>query len=141
MLGRITWKLLCLNLSSPSCGAFFTNKLTTNSVEKTLSEDDSHSVKFPDIYGTRKFSTMFTRVHHWHLWRGRWNQPTSSHTVSFRYILILSSHVCLWLRSDPFPASLARKFVYEYLIPPMGVTCSGCLFYCHFITLIKFGEE
>ena len=40
-----------------------------------------------------KFMTTVTRVCHWFLVRARWIQSTSSHFISFRFILILLAHL------------------------------------------------
>jgi len=48
--------------------------------------------KFPTFYGTR----------HWSLSWARWIQSTTSHNISLRYILILSSHLRQGLLSCPF---------------------------------------
>jgi hypothetical protein len=48
-------------------------------------------------YGTQKFATVFVRDRHWSLFWASFIQPISSHPVSLRHILILSSHVFLGL--------------------------------------------
>jgi len=56
--------------------------------------------KFSAFYEARKFITVFTRSCHWSLSWSKWIQSTSSHTLSLRYILILSSHLCIGLPSS-----------------------------------------
>jgi hypothetical protein len=69
--------------------------------------------KFPIIYGTQGFSTVFTRYCHWSLSLARCFQSTPSHPVSQRSILILSHcdsflpNSCLFVF---FPASALKSF-------------------------------
>jgi hypothetical protein len=79
--------------------------------------------KFPAFYGTRRFITVFTRACHWSLSWARWIQSTSSHTLSVRSIMILSSHVRLRLQGGYFPSGFPAKIPYTFLISPMRATC------------------
>jgi len=70
------------------------------------SEANSHSAnqeinsfRFPSSYGTQRFITVFTSVHHWSLSWARWIQSTPSQPISQINILILFSY----LRSGLFP--------------------------------------
>jgi hypothetical protein len=79
--------------------------------------------KFLAFYGTRRLTTVFTTARHWSLFWSRWIYTTSSHLISLRFILILSSY--LWLR---FPSCLLlscfrSKIVYGFLISPMRAIC------------------
>jgi hypothetical protein len=51
--------------------------------------------KFTVSYGTRRFITVFTRTRHWYPSWSRCTQSTTSHPISLRSILILSSHLHL----------------------------------------------
>jgi len=51
--------------------------------------------KFSAFYGTWRFITVLTRARHWSLCWARWIQSTPSHSISLRFILILSSHLYL----------------------------------------------
>jgi len=59
--------------------------------------------KFPAFYGTRRFITALTNLHHLSL---SWTSPIQSiypHPTSWRSILILSTHLRLGLLSGLFP--------------------------------------
>ena len=59
--------------------------------------------KFPTFFGTQVFVTSFTRSRHLSLSWSRPIQSTSSHPTSWRFVLILTSHLGL-----VFPAELTR---------------------------------
>jgi hypothetical protein len=59
--------------------------------------------KFPAFNCTRRSVTVFITVRHWTLIWARLRQPTPSHPIPLRYILILSSHF-LSTRSVSFPS-------------------------------------
>jgi hypothetical protein len=58
------------------------------------------------FYGIWRFITMFTRTHHWLIWI----QSTPSYPISSRFLLILSSHLCLCIMSGLFPSGFATKY-------------------------------
>ena len=49
--------------------------------------------KFPAFHGTRRYVTALTSVRHLSL---SWASPIQSHPTSWRTILILSAHLCLY---------------------------------------------
>jgi hypothetical protein len=59
--------------------------------------------KFPTFYGIQKFITAFTRPHHLPLSWARSIQSMPHHSISWRFILILSSHLSLGLPSVFIP--------------------------------------
>jgi hypothetical protein len=59
---------------------------------------------FPAFYGTRNFIIMFIRAYHWTLTSARQIQSTTSHPVSSRFTLILSSSSMSILPSGPLPS-------------------------------------
>ena len=65
--------------------------------------------KFPAFHGTRKFITALTSVHHLSL---SWASPILSiypNPTSWRYVLILSTHLRLGLPSCLFPSGFRTK--------------------------------
>ena len=60
--------------------------------------------KFPTFYGTRRFITAVTSIRHLSLFWASSIQSIPPYPTSWRYILILSSHLRLGLPSDLFPS-------------------------------------
>jgi hypothetical protein len=77
---------------------------------------------FPTFYGTRRFITAFTRALHWSLpWaRSIWSIP--SYPISLRSILILSTHLRLYLPSGLFPPGFPINILYAFLFTPIRAT-------------------
>ena len=68
--------------------------------------------KFPAFHGTRRFITAFTSVRHLSL---SWDSPIQStypHPISWRSILILSTHLRLGLPSGLLPSGFPTKTLY-----------------------------
>ena len=68
--------------------------------------------KFPAFHGTRRFITALTSVRHVSL---SWTSPIQSiypHPTSWKYILILSTHLCLGLPSGLLPSGFPTKTLY-----------------------------
>ena len=71
--------------------------------------------KFPTFHGTRTFITALTSVRHLSL---SWASPVQSiypHPTSWRSILILSTHLRLYLPSGLFPSGFPTKTLYTPL--------------------------
>jgi hypothetical protein len=103
LLDKTTWKIT----SSPSW------------------EADSHSSsqEIPRLYWNRSFITVFTAAHHWSPSWARRIQSTTSHPISLRSTVVLSSYLCLGLASGLFPSSFPTRNLYKLLISPMRATC------------------
>ena len=70
------------------------------------------------------------------------DQSTSlPHPTSWRYILILSSHLRLALPSALFPSGFRIKTLYELFLSPIRNTCPNHLILLDLITLIMFDED
>jgi len=65
--------------------------------------------KFPTIYGTKMFVTMFTRACCVSLSEVWWVQSTSFHPISLWCILVLFSHLFLGLPGGLFPSGFPPK--------------------------------
>ena len=95
--------------------------------------------KFPAFHGTRRIITALTSVHHLSL---PWARPIQSiypHPTSWRFILILSTHLCLGFPSGLFPSGFPTKTLYTPLSSPIRATCPAHLL--DFITCTILGEE
>jgi hypothetical protein len=65
------------------------------------------------------------RIHmspHWSLSGARSIQFRPSHSISVRYILILSGHLRLGLPSDLFPSGYPTNILYAFLSSPICAT-------------------
>jgi hypothetical protein len=72
--------------------------------------------KFPALYGTRKFVTVFTNARHLSLsWPSSF-QSITQHSPSWRFVLILSSHLRLGLPSGLFPSGFPIKTQCKYIL-------------------------
>lgn len=67
--------------------------------------------KFPDLYLTQKFITVFTRVSHWTLSCGRWIHYKLSQHISLISISLLPPCLFLGLPSDFFFQVFQLKFL------------------------------
>ena len=97
--------------------------------------------KFPSFHGTRRFITALTSVRHLSL---SWASPIQSiypHPISWRSILILSTHLRLSLSCSLLPSGFPTNTLYNPLSSPMRATCSAHLILLDFITRTVLGEE
>ena len=83
--------------------------------------------KFPAFHGTRRFITALTSVRHLSLPWASPIQSTYPHPTSWRFILILSTHLRLGLPSGLFPSHFPAKTLYTPLSSPIHATCPAHL--------------
>ena len=79
--------------------------------------------KFPAFHGTRMFITFLTSVRQQSLSWANSIQSTHPHPISWRYILILSTHLRPGLSSGLFPSSFPTKNLYASLPFAIRATC------------------
>ena len=97
--------------------------------------------KFPAFHGTPRFITALASVRHLSL---SWASPIQfiyAHPTSWRYILILSTHLRLGLPSGLFPSSIPTKTLYIPFSKPIRATCLAHLNLLDFITRTILGED
>ena len=96
--------------------------------------------KFPALYETWRFITTLTSAHHLSLSCATAIQSMPPHPTSWRFILILFSHLCLSLPSGLLPSGFLTKTLYTPLIIQICATCSTHLI-LSLITWKILGEE
>ena len=79
--------------------------------------------KFPAFYETRRFITAPISVRHLSLSWARSIQSMHPHPISWRSIVILTSHLCLRLPSGLLPSCFPAKTVYASLPPTRYMPC------------------
>ena len=84
-------------------------------------------MKFPAFYGTRRFITAFTSARHLSLSWVSSIQSMPPHPTSWRFILILSSHLRLGLPSGLFPSVFPHQNPVYVCLFPIRATCPAHL--------------
>jgi len=97
--------------------------------------------KFPAFHGTRRFITALTSVHHLSLSCAIPIQSIHPHPTSWRYSLILSTHLRLGLPIGLFPSGFPTKTVYTPLSSPNHATFPFHFILLDFIAHTILGEE
>ena len=91
--------------------------------------------KFPALYGTRRFVTVFTSVHHLSLsWANSIQSPPPP--TSRRSNLIFSSHLRLGLPNGLFPSGFPTRTLCTTLSSPIRATCLAHLILLDFMWYI-----
>ena len=115
--------LLLYSYLLTSCSMAFRQKITGSQLVKKISE----------FYGTRRFITAFTSAHHLSLSSARKIQSLPQHRTTLRSILILSSHLSLFLPSGLLRSRFPTKTINTPLFPH-SATCPAHLIILDFIT-------
>jgi hypothetical protein len=69
------------------------------------------------------------------------SQMNPVHTISLRFILILSYHLSLGLSSGFFPPGFPIKIFYSLLISPMHATCPAHLIHNSFTATVTKAQK
>jgi hypothetical protein len=96
--------------------------------------------KLPAFYGTRRFITALTSAHHLSLSWASCIQSTHPHPTSQRFILILSSHLCLGLPGGLLPSGIPTKTLYTLLPSPICTTCPAHLILLDYKSDVSIGS-
>ena len=97
--------------------------------------------KFLTFYAILRFITAFTSTCHLSLSWASLIPSIPPCPTSWGSILILSSHLCLGLKSGLFPTGFHTKTLYTPLLSPIHAICPTHLIILDFITLTILGEE
>jgi hypothetical protein len=76
---------------------------------------------------------------HQFLCRGKLMQSTTSHAISLKSVLIMSSHLCIGLTGGLFPSGFLPRLCIHF--PFVHATCLAHLTLLHLIILIIFRKE
>jgi len=97
--------------------------------------------KLPAFYGTRRFITAFTSARHLFLSWASSIQSITTHTTSWKSIIILPFHLRLGLPSGLFPQISPTKTLNTPLLTPIRGTYPAHLIILDFITRKILGEQ
>ena len=119
------------------------NRKTTYCMEWSPSVDQfSASQEIPHILWNPRFITALTSAHNLFLTWARTIQSMHAHSISWRYILMLYSHLPLVFPSGIYPSGFPTKTLYApHLVTPAYVLHAQPIHSSRLITWIIFGEE
>jgi len=102
----------------------FTHSLTHSMEHSPSWKANSHSLfkKFLPFYGTRRFITVSKETRNWSISWARRIQSSTSHPISLRNNLILSTHLHLDLLSGLFPSGFPTEICTHF-------SCLPCVFH------------
>jgi hypothetical protein len=88
---------------------------------------------------TKNFDIVITRTLHWTLSRARWIQSTPSRSISFKPIVILSSHLHPGLPNVLCPSGFHTNILHIIPFPPTRATFPAHPILSYFLSLLIFG--
>ena len=97
--------------------------------------------KFPTFHGKWRFITAFTSARHLFLSWARSIQSTPPHSMSWKSVFILSSHLILGLPNGLFPSGFPTKTVYASPLSLIRAKCPAHHIILDFINRKLLGEE
>ena len=96
--------------------------------------------EIPRIFGTRRFLTILTSARHMSLSWANSTQSPQFPLTSWRYILLLSSHLRLGLPNVLFPSGFPTRTLFTPLPSPIRATCPAHLILLDFTTRTILGK-
>ena len=97
--------------------------------------------KFLAFCGTWRFITAFTSAHHLSLSWASSIHSMPPHPTSWRFIIMLSSHLCLGLPSGLLPSGFPTKTLYMPVLSSIHTTCPTHLTLLDCTTWAILGDE
>ena len=97
--------------------------------------------KFPACYEARSFITALASLLHLSISWASSIQSIPSHPTSWRFILILSSHLHLCLPNGFFPSGFPTKTLHMSVLSPIHATCPTHPILLDFITQTILDEQ
>jgi hypothetical protein len=83
--------------------------------------------KFPAVYETQMYVTVYTRTHFRSVCWGRWITSIPSYPSSLSYILMLFSYLRLGVPRGLFPSGYPTRTLFAFIVFPMRAICPARL--------------